>query len=415
MKLGTLAAEAVKEFNFLHVPGALSPNSATILHPRAEAKGADVLTGIDVLARNRFAQLRGMKIGLVTNHTGIDRNRRRTVDILAKSEGVKLVAIFSPEHGITGSADEKVGDSKDAVTGLPVISLYGEARSPKAEQLADIDALVFDIQDIGTRFYTYISTMGECLKSCGAAGKKFIVLDRPNPIGGLAIEGPVLDGERSFTGWHEIPVRHGMTVGELARMFNEERKIGAQLTVVPCEGWNREFWFDQTALPWVNPSPNMRSLNAAALYPGVGLVEFCNVSVGRGTDRPFEIIGAPYLDDGRFASEMNAAGLAGVRFFPVRFTPSSSVFSGKECGGVSITITDRRALNAVELGIELASTFQRLYPKEWQGEKIAKLLVHPATAQGIAAQKQLSKIEASWLPAREEFAARRNRYLIYPQ
>ena len=413
MALGTLAAEAVKDFNFLYVPGALTPGVATIRHAPVEKAGTQVLTGIDVLVRDRFAPLKSLRIGLVTNQTGIDRNRRRTVDLLAKADGVKLVALFSPEHGIAGKLDEKVGDAKDEASGLPVFSLYGEGRAPTAAQLAELDALVFDIQDIGCRFYTYISTMGECMAAAGRAKKKFIVLDRPNPIGGTTVEGSVLDGERSFTGWHDIPVRHGMTVGELARMFNEERKLGADLTVIRCEGWHRDQWFDQTTQPWVNPSPNMRSLTAAALYPGVGLIEFCNVSVGRGTDRPFELVGAPYVDDRRFAAEMNAAGLAGVHFTAVRFTPTASAFAGKECGGVSITVTDRRGMSAVDIGIELARTFQRLHPKEWQGAKLAKLLVHPATAAGIADMKPLTSIHESWVPAREAFQQRREKALIY--
>ena len=412
MTLGTLAAEAVRDFNFLHVPGALAPNVATIRHA-PEPLGGEVLTGIDVLVRDQFAPLKGLRVGLITNHTGIDRTRRRTADLLAKADGVKLVALFSPEHGIAGKADEKLGDTKDIATGLTVFSLYGEGRAPSAEQLANLDALVFDIQDIGTRFYTYISTMGECMAAAGKLKKKFIVLDRPNPIGGTTVEGPLLDGARSFTGWHDIPVRHGMTVGELARLFNEERSLGVELTVIPCEGWRRELWLDQTALPWVNPSPNMRSLTAAALYPGVGLIEFCNVSVGRGTDRPFENVGAPYVDDRRFAAELNAAGLAGVHFTPVRFTPSASVFAGKECGGVSITITDRRSLNAVDLGIELARAFQRLHAKEWKGANLAKLLMHPATSAAVESLKPLSTIHESWLPAREAFSLRRKRVLIY--
>jgi uncharacterized protein YbbC (DUF1343 family)/CubicO group peptidase (beta-lactamase class C family) len=413
MLIGTLAAEAVRDFNFIHVPGALTPTAETIRHSPHDAPAASVLNGIDVLAEDGFAALRGLRVGLITNHTGIDRNRKRTVDVLAKAEGVKLVALFSPEHGIAGKLDEKVGDDEDAATGLPVFSLYGEGRAPKAEQLANIDALVFDIQDIGCRFYTYISTMGECMTVAGKMGKKFVVLDRPNPIGGTTIEGPMLDGERSFTAWHDIPLRHGMTVGELAKLFNSERNLGVELTVVPCKGWRRDMWFDQTQQPWVNPSPNMRSLNAAALYPGVGLVEFCNISVGRGTDRPFEIIGAPYVDDRRLALELGAAGLVGVTFTPTRFTPTASMFSGKECGGVMITITDRRSLNAVDIGIEVARAFQRLYPKEWQSAKFAKLLVHPATQTGVMNGEPLSKIRESWVSAREEFLKRRQRVLIY--
>ena len=413
LTLGTLAAEAVRGFNFIHVPGALPASGVTFSSAPRAMPATQVLTGIDVLVREKFAALRGLRVGLITNHTGHDRERHRTVDLLAKAEGVKLVAIFSPEHGIAGKLDEKVGDARDEKTGLPIFSLYGEGRAPKPEQIAELDALVFDIQDIGCRFYTYISTMGECLAAAGQAGKKFIVLDRPNPIGGVVIEGPVLDGERSFTAWHDLPVRHGMTVGELARMLNDERKFAADLAVIPCEGWSRAQWFDETSLPWTNPSPNMRSLTAAALYPGVGLLEYCNVSVGRGTDRPFEFFGAPYINDRRFAAELEAAKLPGVRFVAVRFTPSASVFSGKECGGVEIIVTDRRSMNAVDVGIELARALQRLHSSEWKGERLAKLLAHPATLDAIRATRELPAIHTGWLAAREEFARRRAKYLIY--
>jgi uncharacterized protein YbbC (DUF1343 family) len=324
--LGTLAAEAVRGFNFLHVPGAIAPGRGVITGARPpEVTGVHdrTLTGIEVLAREQFKPLRGLRVGLITNQTGIDRSRRSTIDILHHAPDVKLVALFSPEHGIRGVLDEKVGDSRDEKTGLPIYSLYGATRAPSAEQLANCDALVFDIQDIGCRFYTYISTLGECLTAAGKTRKKFFVLDRPNPVGGTRVEGPMLAGARSFTGWHEIPVRHGMTVGELAKMFNAERSLGADLTVIECEGWERGQWFDETGLPWVNPSPNMRSLSAAALYPGVGLLEFCNLSVGRGTDRPFEKVGAPYVDDQALARELNAAALDGVRFVPIRFTSIS--------------------------------------------------------------------------------------------
>jgi uncharacterized protein YbbC (DUF1343 family)/CubicO group peptidase (beta-lactamase class C family) len=411
--LGTLAAEAIRGFNFLHVPGALPASAATPALPARPSRTAEVLTGIDVLAKEKFSRLKGLRIGLITNHTGIDRERRRTVDLLAKAEGVRLVALFSPEHGIAGKLDEKVGDARDEATGLPVYSLYGEGRAPKPEQLADLDALVFDIQDIGCRFYTYTSTMGEALTMAAKEKKKFFVLDRPNPIGGVTVEGPVLEGTRSFVGWHDIPLRHGMTVGELARMFNEERKLGADLTVIPCEGWSRELWFDQTSLPWVNPSPNMRSLHAAALYPGVGFLEFCAVSVGRGTDRPFEVFGAPYLDDRRFAAELNAAGLLGVRFIPARFTPTASVFANQECKGVHIIVTARDSLNAVDVGLELARALQRQAAGSWKPEKAARLLFHPATLQGIQELRQVSALHALWVPAREAFAKRRENFLLY--
>ncbi|HKB37016.1 MAG TPA: exo-beta-N-acetylmuramidase NamZ domain-containing protein, partial [Gemmataceae bacterium] len=293
---------------------ALPPVSAKRLHP--------VLTGIDVLVRDRFAPLKGAKVGLVTNHTGQDRDGHATIDLMHQAEGVKLVALFSPEHGIRGVLDEKVGDGKDEKTGLPVWSLYGQRRKPTKETLEGVDTLVYDIQDIGCRFYTYISTLGLVLEAAAEHKLKVVVLDRPNPIGGVEVEGPVLDaGRESFVGWHTLPVRHSLTVGELAKLFNAERKIGADLTVIPVEGWRRGDTFDQTGLTWVNPSPNMRCLTAALLYPGIGLLETTNVSVGRGTERPFEWVGAPWLDGRKLQEALAAQNLPGVRFVPLKQTP----------------------------------------------------------------------------------------------
>ncbi len=415
--LGTLAAEAVRDFNFLHVPGALpwQPGGAFATAPERPAvqRREPVLTGLDVLARDRFAALRGLKIGLITNQTGMDRERRSTIDLLHGASGVQLAALFSPEHGIRGTLDEKVPDSRDERTGLPIHSLYGLTRAPTAEQLAGLDALVFDLGDIGCRFYTYISTLGECLTAAGRAGKKFIVLDRPNPVTGARLEGPMLAAERSFTAWHELPVRHGMTVGELAKMFAAERAPGVDLTVIACAGWTRDLWFDETGLPWIDPSPNIRSLPAATLYPGVGLLEFCNVSVGRGTDRPFELFGAPYLDDRALAAALNAAELPGLRAIPGRFTPRASVFAGQECRGVQLLVTDRDAFSPLDLGVTLATTLQRLHPQEVKIERLAKLLAHPASLDAIRAGKSLAEVQATWAAEREQFRARRERYLIY--
>src|SRR5438876_5094671 len=288
---------------------------------------AQVLTGIDALERDGFKQLNGMRIGLVTNQTGRDRSGRSTIDALFKAPSVKLVALFSPEHGIHGLADEKVSDTKDDQTGLPIYSLYGETRRPKPEQLKEIDALVYDIQDIGARFYTYTATLGYVMEEAAKAKLPVFVLDRPNPINGVDVEGPPADADKlSFIAYHPIPVRHGLSVGELARLYNEERHIGADLRVIKMENWRRAMWFDATGLVWINPSPNMRSLTEAALYPGVGLLETTNLSVGRGTDTPFEVIGAPWLDGPRLATYLNARRIPGVRFIPLRFTPKSSVF-----------------------------------------------------------------------------------------
>lgn len=408
-RLGTLAAEAVRDFNYVYVPGELEPAPEPEPKKRAARR---VLNGIDVLKRDRFAPLRGLKVGLITNHTGTDRERNPTIDLLHEAEGVDLAALFSPEHGIRGVLDAKVGDSRDEKTGLPIYSLYGERRIPSPEQLEGLDALVFDIQDIGCRFYTYISTMGKAMEAAASAGKKFFVLDRVNPINGVDIQGPVLKGERSFVGWHEIPVRHGMTVGELARMFNEEREIGVDLTVVPVEGWEREMYFDETALPWINPSPNMRSLTEALLYPGIGLLETTRLSVGRGTDRPFEVIGAPYIDDSRLAWELNQLELEGLRFVPIRFTPDASVFKGEECRGVNIILMDRD-IDIVESGIAIAVKLQELYPDEFGLERYNRLLVHEPTLEAIREGTSAEAIKTSWQAELNDFRARRAEFLIY--
>jgi len=414
-KLGTLAAEAVIGFNFAYVPGALKPR-ASVAEPAAKIRvggGAEVLNGVDVLEKQGFAPLKGLRIGLITNHTGHDRARRSTVDLLREAPGVELKALFSPEHGLRGTADEKIGDSIDEKTGLPVYSLYGETRQPKPEQLKDLDALVFDIQDIGCRFYTYISTMGLAMESATKAGLKFFVLDRVNPIGGVVVDGPVHKGSSSFTAFHKIPVTHGMTVGELAKMFNDERGYKCDLTVIKIEGWRRSMWFDQTGLPWTNPSPNMRSLTEAALYPGVGLLETTTVSVGRGTGTPFEVVGAPYIDDIRLAAELNKAALEGVRFVPVRFTPNASVFKDRQCGGVQIVLTDRDKCRVLDIGLLIAQTLHRLYPKDFNIDKFINLLTDRPTLEAVREGKSISDIRALWSSDLSDFMKRRARVLLY--
>lgn len=375
---------------------------------------AEVLNGIDVLARDGFKELQGKRVGLITNHTGRDLSGRQTIDVLRGAAGVKLTALFSPEHGIRGQLDEKVSDSVDEKTGLPIYSLYGESRRPKAEQLKDLDALVFDIQDIGTRFYTYISTLGYAMEEAAKARIPVFVLDRPNPIGGLEVEGPVADADRlSFTAYHTIPVRHGMTVGELAGLFNEQRKIGADLRVVKMENWRRGMWLDATGQTWVNPSPNMRSLTEATLYPGVGLLETTNVSVGRGTDTPFEVVGAPWLDGRKLAVYLNGRALPGVRFVPVRFTPRASVYKGEECGGVNLFITDRARFRPVRMGLEMAVALRRLHPQEWKVENYARLLVNADTLERVTRSDAPEEIERSWQPQLAEFRRARTRALLY--
>ncbi len=375
---------------------------------------AQVLTGIDVLERDGFKELSGKRIGLITNHTGRDRSGRSTIDVLFKAPGIKLVALFAPEHGIRGVADERVSDTKDEQTGLPIYSLYGESRRPKAEQLKDLDALVYDIQDVGARFYTYISTLGYVMEEAAPAKLPVYVLDRPNPINGVDVEGPLADNDKfSFTAYHAIPVRHGMTVGELARLFNEQRKIDADVRVIKMESWRRAMWYDATNLTWINPSPNMRSVTEATLYPGVALLETTNVSVGRGTDTPFELVGAPWIDGQKLASYLNARQIAGVRFVPVRFTPKSAVHKDQECGGVNLIVTDRSRLQSVTLGIELAAALRELYRNDWKIEGFLRLLVNGDAFERMKRGDSPELIVRSWAAALEQFKQARARVLLY--
>lgn len=373
------------------------------------------LTGIDVLARDNFAVLRGSRVGLVTNQTGLTGDGQSTIDALFHAPGFSLVSLFGPEHGIRGDFDQPtVDDSVDADTGLPVCSLYGARTQPSAEQLAGVDTLVFDIQDIGCRFYTYLSTLGNLLEAADTHGKRVVVLDRPNPITATHTEGPPADPDRlSFVAYHSIPIRHGLTLGEMARLLHSEKSLRCPLDIVPCEGWRRGDWYDATRLLWTNPSPNMRRLTAAALYPGIGLLEMTNVSVGRGTDTPFELFGAPYLKAREFAAALNAAGLPGVRFVPVQFTPASSVFAQELCSGVQILLTDRDALDAVRLGVTLALTLRRLVPSQWQPEKLMTLLVNQKAYNAIAAEKPYAEIAAGWAAELSEFKQRAQKYRLY--
>jgi uncharacterized protein YbbC (DUF1343 family)/CubicO group peptidase (beta-lactamase class C family) len=384
---------------------------------RNEGSGTSVkvLTGIDVLERDNFKQLAGLRVGLVTNHTGRDRDGRLTIDILNKAPGVKLVALFSPEHGIRGEADDKVSDSKDEATGLPIYSLYGEtSRAPKPEELKDLDALIYDIQDVGARFYTYISILGYVLEAAAKAKLTVFVLDRPNPIGGIDVEGPVADSDKlSSIAYHTIPTRHGLTVGELAQLYNRQRNIGADLRVIKMDGWRRWMWFDETNLTWINPSPNMRSLTEATLYPGVGLLETTNVSVGRGTDTPFEVVGAPWIQGDKLADYLNQRGIPGVRFVPLRFTPLASKFKNQQCSGVNVIITDRVAFHPLLTGIEMALALRRLYPNEWKVDSYLKLLVNADTLERIKRGENAREIVASWNTALQEFRRARAEILLY--
>ncbi|MFK7742279.1 MAG: exo-beta-N-acetylmuramidase NamZ domain-containing protein [Planctomycetota bacterium] len=373
-----------------------------------------VATGIDVLAADGCRQLQGRKVGLITNHTGRTADGRRTVDVLAAAENVQLTALFSPEHGWQGVVDEKVGDTVDAATGLKVFSLYGKTRTPTDAMLANVDTLVFDIQDIGCRFYTYIATMRNALEAAAQHGLRFVVLDRPNPIGGLAVAGPVLAADnRDFVAAHTVPLRHGMTIGELARMIVGENGLAVDLDIVRCRGWQRaDLWHD-TGLPWIDPSPNMRRLSQALTYPGIGLVEGTNVSVGRGTDTPFEILGAPWIDARALAAELTEQQLPGIAFVPVHFTPTASKHRGERCGGVHILLTDWRTFEPVRTGIHVACALHKLFAASWQTDRLNWLLKDQSSCDAILNGDPADKILARWQQGLRLFGMRRRPFLLY--
>jgi uncharacterized protein YbbC (DUF1343 family) len=374
-----------------------------------------VLAGIDVLRSEGFAVLAGKRVGLLTNHTGRARDGAATIDLLAAAPGVKLVALFSPEHGIRGVLDSSVPSIKDEKTGLLIHSLYGDTRRPTAEMLNGLDAVVIDLQDIGARFYTYMTSMAFVMEEAAARKIAVVVLDRPNPIGGVQIEGPSLDESAvSFIGYlPPMPVRHGLTMGELARLFNAEKKINVNLTVVAMKNWRRDAWFDETGLTWIGPSPNMRNLHQATLYPGIGAFEGSNISVGRGTDTPFEQVGAPWIDGVRLAETLNGRQLPGVRFYPVRFTPASSRFSGEECQGVFIVITDRNALRPVRVGLELAAALLKLFPGKFDVDASARLFGSTAGLARLKAGDDPATIASGWAGAEGRWRLLRNKYLLY--
>jgi uncharacterized protein YbbC (DUF1343 family)/CubicO group peptidase (beta-lactamase class C family) len=425
-KVATAVAAAlpltVTEKDELHWQSITGYNEAQTAARRVATRNGAVQSGIDVLEAHNFDVLRASagkkKIGLLTNQTGIDSQGRRTIDVLAQAPGVSLDAIFSPEHGVTGELDTTdMANSKDAATGVSIYNVYGAKdaqRRPSIDVLKTVDAVVFDVHDVGSHFYTYEATLGYFLEAAAKAGIEMIVLDRPNPITGSFVQGAIPDpGRESFVNYFPVPVRHGMTMGELAKMFNTERDINARLTVVPMDGWMRGDWYDATGLRWINPSPNMRSLNEATLYPGVGLVEGTNVSVGRGTDTPFELLGAPWIKGTELAQYLNARNISGVRFVPVTFTPSTSNYSGQKCEGVNIFVVERNALDTGELGIELASALHKLYPEHYHMERMIELLCNQSVYDAIAAGQDPRRIAEDWREPLEKFLQLRQKYLIY--
>jgi uncharacterized protein YbbC (DUF1343 family) len=419
-EVATLAAAAVTDATAWPMPAPIPVNPTPPPQPpgtKVPAKVAaiqPVHCGIDVLVEEGFRPLRNQKVGLITNHTGRTRGGASTIDVLFRAPGVTLIKLFSPEHGIRGELDALVPDSQDEVTRLPIISLYGKNRKPQPKDLEGLDVLVYDIQDVGARFYTYITTLGLVLEAARENGQKVLVLDRPNPIGGLAVAGPIRDENlASFIAYHALPVRHGMTAGELALLYNSERKIGAAVDVIRCRGWSRADFYDRTGLVWVNPSPNMRSLTEAFLYPGVALLEATNLATGRGTDTPFERIGAPWIDPGPFVAALEAARVPGVRFLPLHFTPSQRQYAGLRCGGAHIMIIDWSEFDPIKLGITLAVQLRTQYPEEWKPEGLLRLLANRATYQQILAGKPVEAIMAGWDKELAEFRATRERYLLY--
>ena len=416
---GRVATIAAASFGVIAPGVKLTGYNETIvgqgLHRVVEPK-SDVLTGLDVLAEEKFAPLQGKRIGLITNHTGLSRDGKRNVDLMLAA-GIKVVAIFSPEHGLAGTEEQpNVSDTKDTATGLPVTSLYqGSRRRMTPEMLDGLDALVYDIQDVGARFYTYSCTMLYSMEEAAKKHVPFFVLDRPNPITGVHVEGPVLDKDlESFVGCFDEPLRHGMTFGELANMANQERNLGADLQVIKMKGWNRGDWLDNTGLAWVDPSPNMRSLNAATLYPGVAMLEASkNYSVGRGTDSPFEQVGADWIQGRELAAFLNGRYIPGVRVYPTRFRPTTSNFAGKLIQGVRFVITDRNSFDSTRFGLELGYALEKLYPGKipWDTNRFL-IGNHEVIAAGKAAadpRTTVQKMEDSVAA----FVKRRAKYLLY--
>ena len=403
--------------------GAVPPAVSTPMTPGFSRGISDrlVLTGLDVLVRDNFKQLRGKRVGLITNHTGKSREGIATIDLLHQAPGVTLVSLFSPEHGIRGVLDADVPAEKDDKTGLPIHSLFykGGTGRPLEGSLNGIDTLVIDLQDIGARFYTYQLAMGYAMEEAAKKQIAVVVLDRPNPINGWQIEGPLSrapgqgESPNTFIAYLPMPIRHGMTMGELARLYNEQNKINANLTVIALEDWSRDQWFDETGLAWINPSPNMRNMNQATLYPGVGAIEYSNISVGRGTDQPFEQVGAPWINGRQLAERLNGRRIPGIRFYPITFTPTSSKYAKEECQGVFMVITNRAALPAARLGIEIASALFSLYGDKYDPSNMWRLIGSESTVARIRQGEDPAAIVASWMPDEARWRQLRAKYLLY--
>ena len=378
-----------------------------------EAAG-EVRIGIDVLRAERFERLRARRLGLITNTSGRARDGTSTIDLLMNAPGVTLIALFTPEHGLDADRQGRIASARDTRTGLPIYSLYGDAFVPSADSLAGIDTLVFDVQDVGTRFFTYASTMRRAMEAARDHRIRFVVLDRPNPIDGVDIAGPVqVPFPRSFVNYHSLPVRHGLTVGELAILLNADDHLGVALSVVPMRGWRRSAYWDETGLPWVNPSPNLRSVDEALLYPAVGLLEATNLSVGRGTDAPFERVGAPWIDGGALAAAVASEELQGVGFAAETFVPDADRYAHQRCGGIHVTVRDRAQFEPVRTGLAIARALRRLYARDWEFEKLDRLLVDADAMRAIDSGLSLATIVDTYRSDLAAFASKREKYLLY--
>ena len=392
---------------------------------RMAYRNATVLNGIDVLEATHFAALNPAqtdaaprKIGLVTNQVGLDAGGKRTIDILNSVPGLKLTSLFALEHGAAGQLDvPDIGNTTDAATGIPVYSVYGDTdakKRPSVDQLKELDAVVIDLQDAGVRFWTYQTATGYFLEAAAHAGIEVIVLDRPDPVTGSVVSGPIADEDkRNYVAYYMIPSRHGMTLGELAQLFNGEQHLGAKLAVVPMQGWQRGDWFDSTGQAWINPSPNLRNLNENTLYPGVALIEGTNVSVGRGTDTPFEVVGAPWIKSSELASYLNTRHIGGVRFVPYSFTPKSANYANQLCGGVNMVVTNRLTLDSPELGIELAAALHKFYPNDFHMDRMMTIVANQETMDDLNKGVDPRFISSKWNEAIEAFKPIRQKYLIY--
>jgi uncharacterized protein YbbC (DUF1343 family) len=381
---------------------------------RHPSRAAVAQTGLDVLEAEEFAPLRGKHVGIITNHTGMDSQGRSIVEVLTHAQGVQVVALFSPEHGLTGSKDENVASTKDPGSGLPVYSLYGETRRPTEKMLAGIDALVFDIQDAGVRFYTYTTTMAYCMEEAAKHKIAFFVLDRPNPLGGEIVEGPMLDADKtSFTAYFPLPVRYGLTIGELAQLFNSENKIGCDLHVIAMKKWRRNYFFEDTGLRWIPPSPNLRTLNGSINYPGLEVLQNAGVSVGRGTETPFEEFGAPWMHGAEVAARLNERHVAGLLFSATNFTPAAGLYSGQKCSGVAIHLTEASAARSMSLGLEIAALLRTLYPEHFDVAKLLLLLGNAETVRQLQEGVSAQQIIAGWSKDLQAFEQVRRKYFLY--